>query len=143
MTPQLFEKVLVAIDGSEKNRPAVAEALRLGRACGAEIHAVYVIENSTIESVAGESAGCDVWTVLQKEAAAALHEAVEESDGMKVETAILEGSPAKEILRYAAEHAIDLIVLGTQGKKGLERLLLGSVAETVIRSAPCRVLVVK
>jgi nucleotide-binding universal stress UspA family protein len=46
-------------------------------------------------------------------------------------------------VKYAAGQMIDLIVIGTQGKKGIERLLLGSVAENVIRSAPCRVLVVK
>jgi len=56
---------------------------------------------------------------------------------------ILEGKPAAEIVRYAREKEIDLIVIGTQGKRGIERILLGSVAESIIRTAPCKVLVVK
>jgi nucleotide-binding universal stress UspA family protein len=54
-----------------------------------------------------------------------------------------EGDPATEIIRFAAESGIDLIVMGTHGRTGLERLLLGSVAEKVMREAPCSVLVVK
>jgi nucleotide-binding universal stress UspA family protein len=55
----------------------------------------------------------------------------------------LEGDPAEEIINYAAEASIDLIVMGTHGRTGLERLLMGSVAEKVLRGAPCSVLVVK
>lgn len=52
------------------------------------------------------------------------------------------GDPAEEIVRYAAEHGIDLVVLGTHGRTGVSRVLLGSVAERVLRTAPCPVLVV-
>src|SRR6266568_6206962 len=55
----------------------------------------------------------------------------------------LEGDPATEIVRYAQDAWIDLIVMGTHGRTGLERLLMGSVAEKVMRDAPCSVLVVK
>ncbi|MEN6396709.1 MAG: universal stress protein, partial [Methanoregula sp.] len=60
-----------------------------------------------------------------------------------IETAVRQGHPAAEVVKFAVAQNIDLIVIGTQGKKGLERLLLGSVAEEIIRSAPCKVLVVK
>jgi nucleotide-binding universal stress UspA family protein len=56
---------------------------------------------------------------------------------------LLAGEPAEEILLYAAAARTDLIVMGTQGRTGLERLLLGSVAEKVLRGARCSVLVVK
>jgi nucleotide-binding universal stress UspA family protein len=56
---------------------------------------------------------------------------------------LLAGSPAEEIIQYASEARADLIVLGTHGRTGLERLLMGSVAEKVLRGAPCSVLVVK
>lgn len=56
---------------------------------------------------------------------------------------LLEGDPASEIVRYAADSSINLIVLGTHGRTGVERLLMGSVAEKVMRDAPCSVLVVK
>src|SRR5207237_10217851 len=55
----------------------------------------------------------------------------------------LEGDPASEIVRYAFDAGVDLIVMGTHGRTGLERLLMGSVAEHVMREAPCSVLVVK
>jgi nucleotide-binding universal stress UspA family protein len=56
---------------------------------------------------------------------------------------LLEGDPATEIVRYSQDAMIDLIVMGTHGRSGLERLLMGSVAEKVMRDAPCSVLVVK
>lgn len=55
----------------------------------------------------------------------------------------LEGDPASEIVRYAHDAGVDLIVMGTHGRTGVERLLMGSVAEKVMREAPCSVLVVK
>ena len=60
-----------------------------------------------------------------------------------VQHVLLEGNPAEEILRYAGEAPADLIVLGTHGRTGLKRLLMGSVAEKVLRGAACSVLVVK
>jgi len=56
---------------------------------------------------------------------------------------LLEGDPASEIVRYGRDAGIDLIVMGTHGRTGVERLLMGSVAEKVLRDAPCSVLVVK
>jgi len=143
MTQKLFEKILVATDGSEKNKPAIAEALRIGRECNAEVHAIYVIDIGIFESASAGASAADAWALLQSEAATALAQVKSKADGVTLETVILEGHPAAQIVKYATEQKIDLIVIGTQGKKGIERLLLGSVAESVIRSAPCRILVVK
>ena len=144
MTEQLYQKILVAADGSERNMAAVAEAIRIARVCGAGIAAVYVQDISALESVPpGEMVLRDTWGVIQKEGEATMDRIRSLADGVALQTVLLEGKPAPEIVRYAAENGIDLIVIGTQGKRGLERLLLGSVAESVIRSAPCRVLVVK
>jgi nucleotide-binding universal stress UspA family protein len=63
--------------------------------------------------------------------------------GIPVRHVFLHGDPASEIVRYARETGMDLIVMGTHGRTGLERLLMGSVAEKVMRDAPCSVLVVK
>ena len=144
MTEQLYKKILVAADGSEKNMAAVAEAIRIARICGAGIVAAYVQDLSALESVPpGEMVLRDTWGVIQKEGEATMERIRSLAEGVALQTVLLEGKPASEIVRYAAENRIDLIVIGTQGKRGLERLLLGSVAESVIRSAPCRVLVVK
>jgi nucleotide-binding universal stress UspA family protein len=63
--------------------------------------------------------------------------------GIPVNHVLLEGDPAGEIVHYATDAGIDLIVMGTHGRTGVERLLMGSVAEKVLRDAPCSVLVVK
>lgn len=143
MTQKLFEKILVATDGSDRNRAAVSEALRIGRESGSAVYAVYVIDTGIFETASGGTTSADTWAFMQSEAATALAQVKSKASGVNIETVILEGKPAHEIVKFATDKNIDLIVIGTQGKKGIERLLLGSVAENVIRSAPCRVLVVK
>jgi len=143
-TTPLYEKILIAADGSEKNMAAVSEAIRIARACGAEIVAVYVQDLGAIESLPpGEMMLKDTWSVIQKESESTMARIRSMAEDVTLKTEVLEGKPALEIVRYAQENKIDLIVIGTQGKRGLERLLLGSVAESVIRSAPCKVLIVK
>ena len=144
MTNRLFEKILVATDGSERNRAAVEEALKIGRVCGSRVFAAYVMDTSVFESASPDvMVTRDTWTVIQREADAALARIRTMAEGVTLITVILEGKPAAEIVRFATENKIDLIVIGTQGKRGFERLLLGSVAEQVVQSAPCKVLVVK
>ena len=63
--------------------------------------------------------------------------------GILIHHVLLEGDPASELVRYAIDSRMDLIVMGTHGRTGVERLLMGSVAEKVMREAPCSVLVVK
>ena len=144
MTNQLFEKILIATDGSERNRAAVEEALQIGRVCGSKVFAAYVMDVGVFESASTDGAVIrDTWTVIQREADAALDRVRTMAERVNLETVILEGKPAAEIVKFSAEKGIDLIVIGTQGKRGFERLLLGSVAEHVVRSATCKVLVVK
>jgi nucleotide-binding universal stress UspA family protein len=143
MTTGLFAKILVATDGSEKNLAAVKEALEIGRACDAPVHAVYVADLSTLESASADVMIRDTWELVEREGEKALARIRGIAGGVKLETVVLEGKPAAEIVKYAKDQEIDLIVIGTQGKRGIERILLGSVAESVIRSAPCKVLVVK
>lgn len=143
MTNQLFEKILIATDGSEKNRAAVEEALRIGRLCGSTVYAVYVMDLGAFESASADVVIRDTWTVVQQEAETALAYVRTLAEGVNLETVVLDGKPAAQIVKFAEENKIDLIVIGTRGKRGLERLLLGSVAEQVIRMAPCKVLVVK
>lgn len=72
-----------------------------------------------------------------------LRQLVPPDDSLPVEHLLGEGEPAEEIVRLARELPCDLIVMGTHGRTGLDRLLLGSVAEQVVRHAPCPVLTVK
>ena len=144
MTEPLFRRILIATDGSEKNRAALEEAIRVGRLVpGAILYAVYVIDTGTFSAMSGDIPLGDTYSVFKAEAEQAFARIRSIAGDIRVETAILEGRPATEVVKFATRNKIDLIVIGTQGKRGLERLLLGSVAEEIIRSAPGKVLVVK
>jgi len=143
MTELLLGRILIATDGSEKNRVALDEGIKIARATGATVYAVYVIDTGTFSSMSGDIPLGDTYRLFQTEAEQAFARIKSQAGDVKVETSILEGRPAAEIVKFAVTKKIDLIVIATQGKRGLERLLLGSVAEEIIRSAPCKVLVVK
>ena len=120
-------EVLFATDFSDAAQQAGRTAADLARHFGARLHVMHVVgpDRDPEPAPAGlrsavEVLGPDVRTVA-------------------VTTS---GSPAREIVAYAAAHAIDLIVIGTHGRTGVSRALLGSVAEAVVRRAPCRVLTV-
>jgi nucleotide-binding universal stress UspA family protein len=140
----LIGRILIATDGSEKNRAALDEGIKIARVFKATVYAVYVIDTGTFSSMSGDIPLGDTYRIFQAEAEQAFARINAQAAGkVKVETSILEGHPAAEIVKFAVSKKIDLIVIATQGKRGLERLLLGSVAEEIIRSAPCKVLVVK
>ena len=139
----VFEKILIAVDGSVKNRPAVEKGLELARKLGSVAYAVYVVDETTFRSVeAGASSG-DLYINLKEEGEKALDYVREAADGTSVETRIFYGIPASIITNFAADKNIDLIVVGSRGRSELEKLVLGSVAEDVIRMAKCTVLLVK
>jgi nucleotide-binding universal stress UspA family protein len=143
MTNGLVDRILIATDGSVKNRPALEEGIKIARAFGASVYAVYVIDMGAFSSMSADMPIGDTYRIIKAEADEAFDRIKTLAGDMPVTTSILDGRPAAEIVKYAVAKKIDLIVIGTQGKKGFERLLLGSVAEEVIRSAPCKVLVVK
>ncbi|ADN35348.1 UspA domain protein [Methanolacinia petrolearia DSM 11571] len=143
MAVKLFGKVLIATDGSENNRSALEEGIKVVRECGGAGYAVYVIDSRTLSTSSAEIPVGDACEVSMEEAKKAFDLLKSMSGDVKFETKILDGRPGMEIVKFAEKEGIDLIVIGTKGKKGLERLLLGSVAEEVIRSATCKVLVVK
>jgi nucleotide-binding universal stress UspA family protein len=143
MTELLLGRILIATDGSEKNRAALDEGIKIARSFGSVVYVVYVIDTGAFSSMSGDIPLGDTYRIFQAEAEQAFNRIKSLAGDVKVETSILEGHPAAEIVKFAVSKKIDMIVIGTQGKKGLERLLLGSVAEEIIRSAPCKVLVVK
>ncbi len=132
----------------QRSRPgfsnqAYFHAVALAEGHGASLTILHVCQARTVimgegmvPAVGAESQDVDYWRRQ-------LEQIRPVNDGIEVRHVLLEGSPAEEIIRYATEQAVDLIVMGTHGRTGLERLLMGSVAEQVVRGAPCSVLVVK
>lgn len=142
-----FHKILVPVDYSMHSREAMQTAARLARSHSGHIILVNVYES--LEELFPEA----YWLVapeherkrvaeLQNKLAAAAKELVAAGAG-DFETQLLRGATAEQIVRCARERGCDLIVLGSHGRHGLGRVLLGSVAERVLRTAPCPVLVVK
>lgn len=118
-------EILFATDFSDLADAASGVAREYAHRFGARVHLVHVL-----------------WSG-EREVTGLLARARDAFDGgVPVVIASTPGDPAEEIVRYAAGHGIDLIVLGTHGRTGLSRALLGSVAERVIRTAPCPVLAV-
>jgi len=141
----LYEKVLVPTDGSAASRRAIEQAVALAAEHGATIHAVYVVNTASYASLPTESSWDGVAEMLESEGESALDEVAElaaERD-VSVERVFLDGSPSREIIRYAEEVGCDLVVMGTHGRGGIDRLLLGSVAERVVRSSNVPVLTVR
>jgi nucleotide-binding universal stress UspA family protein len=140
---KLFERILIATDGSERNQPAVRKGLEIARTCGSALYAIYVIDETPLTSAQTEVLTADVYRQLEDEGEKAVLQVKRMADGVTVEALVLSGRPAHVITDFAVKNRVDLIVVGSQGKSGLARLLLGSVAESIIRMADCMVLVVK
>ncbi|XVH33623.1 universal stress protein (plasmid) [Haloferacaceae archaeon DSL9] len=144
----MITRILLPTDGSDGARPAEDHALQLAEAYGATLHALYVVD---VERAAYDvDEGTEhLWPRIRRLLRERGTRAVERiraagaDRGLDVVTAIEEGTPADAICAYADRTAIDLVVIGTRGRSGLSRILLGSVAARVIRRASAPVLAVK
>jgi nucleotide-binding universal stress UspA family protein len=141
----VYDGILVPVDGSAASDHAVDHAGRLALAHDAGLHVLHAVEFAQARAARGTTTGVSEQTV---EAMAEQGEAVVEAaaarvpDGRPVETTVADGVPSAVIGEHAADPVIDLVVLGTRGRTGLERLALGSTAERVVRTAPGPVLTV-
>lgn len=138
---------MIATDGSEAVRKAVETAIEIAKISGAKLYAVYVIASggpsiAYPKDVGWEKATFEFFRNEGKEATVYVENAGK-AENVEVESVILEGSPANEIVNFADENDIDLIVMGTLGRTGIQRFLLGSVAQNVVRHSKKPVLVVR
>jgi nucleotide-binding universal stress UspA family protein len=135
-----LKSILVAIDFSEASESALTYGRALARTFGAELHVLHVIENPFLRAVVADPAA------LEAAARRRLSDRLAaDNPGVRNVRAVIEKSdePADAIVSYAKLEAIDLIVMGTRGRTGAARMFVGSVAERVVRLAPCPVLTVR
>jgi len=137
----MFEVIVVATDGSESVERAVDVALDLAGRFDAAVHALYVVDAGEVESTP-ESVRDELRDALRERADEALDDVAAGTD-RPVTTAVREGRPAAEIDAYAREHDADVVAMGTRGRHGENRFLIGSVAERVVRTCPVPVLTVR
>ena len=133
--------ILVPTDFSEHSELAFRLACSLARDTGARILALHVLVPPTI--VYGEQAYAPLPEEYPKQWEEKLQALQSPTPNVTVEHLMVEGEPVNVILKTGRDSNCDLIVLGTHGRSGLEHLLMGSVAEKVVREAPCPVLSVK
>lgn len=142
-------KILVPVDLSSCSRTALDHALTLGAQLGASIQTLYVTEMPRFRSeprVASERGPISLKEFALQEAEAELAaflEPLDPAQRSKISTKLEVGSPRDCILAYAKREGCDLIVMGTHGRTGRVHSLAGSVAESVVRMAPCPVLTVR
>lgn len=141
-----FRRILLPTDFSDRAETARAYAALLAQTFGAELHLLHVLQEPIAVlpesglAVAPPAINLSELTVAAENGLAAITVA---EPGRIAARVVRSGLPAEEIVRYAEEAAVDLIIQGTHGRTGLAHVLLGSVAEKVVRKAPCAVLTVR
>ncbi|MDD5617044.1 MAG: universal stress protein [Candidatus Methanoperedens sp.] len=145
MSSKLYKRILIATDGSEYTKNSIDYGLELAKNTGAKVHVIYVIDTAAFASIPMDAAWESMYTLLKQEGDEATSQVADKAnaEGLEVERNTVEGHPAEEIIKYAEKNSINLIVMGTLGKSGLDRFLLGSVAEKVVRTSKIPVLVVR
>ena len=148
----MFEKILVAIDGSTHSERAAAAGIEMARLYGGVVTVLYVIDKSKEYAPLGdllskvvEDPFAAMWDMLKKQGEEAIKrvEEMAKTAGVSVVREIVEGYPADTIISVAEKENMNLIVVGYIGATGLERFLLGSVADKVVRNSKVPVLVVR
>ncbi|MDR2967824.1 MAG: universal stress protein [Methanobacteriaceae archaeon] len=142
----MYKKILSPTDGSKFAEKAEKHALFLAEASGAEIIALSVIETNFSIGLPADDVIFRINQMLKKETERNLEKVEklkkEANSDVKITLKVAEGSPADIILETIENENIDLVVMGSSGKSGFDRFIMGSVAEKVVRAAECSVLVV-
>lgn len=141
-----FQRILVATDFSETSAYAVKYAIEMAKTFGAGLHVLHVLETEIplmVDGIAYLPPG--IIEEIEKSAASQLEQVIppEERNKLSVTLALRRGSAFLEIIGYARDQKMDLIVIGTHGRGAIAHVLLGNVAEKVVRKAPCPVLTIR
>ena len=152
-----FKKIMIATDGSTCSEIATEKGIEFARLSGGTVYAVYGVSSASLFSMDrgySYSMGMNPDFEPMYEA---MHEAMNkqgqqavdyvksmgEMKKVNVESVLLDGNPSDELIRYAEEEKMDIIIMGTLGKTGLDRLLMGSVAGNLVRHSKVPVMVVR
>jgi len=142
----MFDTIVVATDGSDSVRRAVDVAVDVAARFEAEVHAVYVVDSGEVDATPDEVRD-DLRDALDDRGREALDQvadaATARDPSLDVTAEAREGQPAPEIADYARAVDADVVAMGTRGRHGENRFLIGSVAERVVRTCPVPVLTVR
>ena len=140
----MFENILVATDGSEHGYRAANIALDLGKISSGKVTAIYVADTNRTSHLPDDMLLFSIRELLLKEGKEALKhvEDLAREKGVAYEGVVVEGNPGSEIISYAESAKMDIIIIGAVGRTGLDKFLLGSVAEKVVRNSKIPVLTI-
>lgn len=143
-----YDRILVAVDGSEAGAAGLREALRLAKSEGAELCILHVVNEAVFYTPLAGAPPVDLVAVMQQSGRRILDEARAQAEkaGVRASTVLLQSADrtaAGGIVDQARKQRAELLVLGTHGRRGLRRLVLGSDAEQVVRDSPLPVLLVR
>ncbi len=143
-----IKTIMVPVDFSETSDVALSYARAFADAFGSALHVVHVVQDPYAQPWAAEAYGFSLGSLVEQwkqQSEQRLKELVPDAAGGAAASTrvVLMGHPFVEIVQYAKEHNVDLIVMGTHGRGAVAHMLLGSVAEKVVRKAPCAVLTVR
>jgi len=142
-----INKILFAADFSEGSSSALPYAVDMAKQYGSKLYLVHVVFDVAKTSgwYVPHTSIDEIYKDMEKGAKSELEKMfIDEMRGFKeIEHVVLKGVPYEEIIKFSGDNKIDLIVMGTHGRKGIDRMLFGSTAEQVVRKAPCPVLSVR
>ncbi|MCL4430626.1 MAG: universal stress protein [Chloroflexi bacterium] len=140
-----IKKILIPIDGSDYSIRAAELGISVAKIVKAEIMVVYVIDTVVLDQIAKVTERESAEQELKQDGDRYIHYVLglAEKQGVRATSLLARGRPFEQVVQLAKGLGMDLIVMGTYGRRGAERILIGSVAERVIEYASCPVLVVK
>lgn len=140
-----IKRILIPTDGSDCSLRAAELGISLAKVLGAKIFVIYAIDTIILEELAKGLDEKEVEKELKEKGERYLNYVVglAEKEGLKAEIILAKGEPHDQIVHYAKTKGADMIVMGTYGRRGTKRILIGSVTERVIEYTPCPVLVVR
>ena len=139
----MYERILVPTDGSSGVDRAVEHAVDLARTYGAELHVLNVVNIASLSTEVNSEAVIEDLEDQGRELTSEIAERAADAGVEDVTSEVIHGIPHETILEYADEEDVDLVVMGTHGRTGLEHYLLGSVTEKVVRTSDVPVLTVR
>ncbi len=142
----LYDKILVAVDGSQHSNKAIKEAIKVAKFTGGQVTLIHVYPLEPLASTI-VSPSQELYKIVQNDAKTLMGEAKKlaetENPAKSVTGLLLEGDAAEQIVKTAHKDSYDLIVIGARGLGKLSGLILGSVSQGVVKDSPCPVLITK
>lgn len=139
----MYKHILLAADGSKNSIRAAEEAIKLAYAMpDSLIEVIYVVDFNKAKNEVLHANSVDSLELERRAKLAPIEKRIKEAN-IKVKITILKGIPGPEIVRYANEKPVDLVVIGSRGLNSLQEMVLGSVSHKVIKRVTCPALIVK